>query len=97
MPQDVAEHLLSGAWQAYSYGQIMVAVEKQEQRLCVRSLAGAEYVAVARGLAAALDRLAAEWSCDIVETTCFDQRMAKAMLRLGAQVESWTLVRRVED
>jgi hypothetical protein len=47
-------------------------------------------------LVADLKRLAADWQCDAIETNCFSRVMTSAMKRVGAVVESTTLVLTVE-
>jgi hypothetical protein len=39
-----------------------------------------------------LRKLAGDWSCDVVETTCFSPRLTSAILRVGGKVESTTVI-----
>lgn len=50
----------------------------------------------AEQLAEDLKRLAADWECDTIETTCFDTRLTSVIKKLGGRVESTTLVLPVE-
>ena len=38
-----------------------------------------------------LKRLAADWQCDTIETTCFEPRLTSVIQKLGGHVESVTL------
>jgi hypothetical protein len=48
-------------------------------------------------LVADMQRLATEWQCHAIETTCFNRQLTSAIQKLGASVESTTLVLPVES
>lgn len=45
-----------------------------------------------RGLAKAFKQLAGDWSCDTIETVCWDFRLVRAIIRAGGKIESCTVV-----
>jgi hypothetical protein len=93
---DVAEKLLSGNWQAYGWDGGTLAVCKQGNRMLVTSFTASRFHGYLQAMRDVVDRLATDFMCDTVETTVFDERMAKAMMRMRGQVESWTLTWQVE-
>lgn len=67
-----------------------------EHRLILHALCCHDLLHCAVQLADDLKRLAADWECDAVETTCFDTRLTSVIEKLGGRVESVTLVLPVE-
>jgi len=49
-----------------------------------------------RHFAKELQRIAAEWLCDTIETTCYSKRLVKAITLVGGQVESIQVTLKVE-
>ena len=95
-PSDIAQKLLSKAWLAFETGGGMFAVEKKGTRLYVTALAIDRFGWRLRAFRDIMDRLATDLMCDTVETMCFDERLAHAMMRIRAKPEAWKMVWQVE-
>jgi hypothetical protein len=65
-------------------------------RLLITAFAGNAAIWKRCGLARELRLIAAEWKCDTIETTCFDARLAAAIVKIGGKVESVTVTLSVE-
>lgn len=80
-------------------GLLIVEVRSGEdgsRRLSIIAFAGWQGSLKLAELAADLRHMGAEWKCDTIETLCYDHRLARAIVRIGGQVESWNLVLDVE-
>lgn len=95
-PLEAAEALLSGRWLAFSCPGGIVVVEKQARNLLVHALNIRRFGWRLRAFRNAMDRLASSLMCDTVETTCFDERLARAMQRIHAKPVSWQMQWQVE-
>jgi hypothetical protein len=93
---DVARALLSRRWLAFETDGGILAVERIGRRLYVRALKIDRFGWRMRAFRDIMDRLACDMSCDTVETTCFDERLARAMVRIRARAEAWVMVWEVE-
>lgn len=91
-----AKKLLSGEWLLFTCPGGLFAVEKVGRRLYVQALNITKFGWRMRSFRNWMDRLATDMECDTVETTCFDERLAKAMVRIRAKPESWQMVWQVE-
>lgn len=69
----------------------------EHSRLQVIKVAGVGIALIARSLAKVLLEVAAEWGCSSVETSVVDDRLAHAIMRAGAKVESFVMVLEVDD
>lgn len=101
-PEDVrmsveylTEELRERRMRAFSFDGGLLVVHKEGKRLVIDALA-----CDALGRCWLLDewvkRLAADWECDTIKTTVFDERLARAIRKLGGRVESIDLVLSVE-
>ena len=88
--KEMIEDLHANRTMLFETEEGIVVLSKQDNRLCIDAATTTAWRC--NKLAADLKRLAAEWQCDTIETTVFDSRLAAAILRVGAQVESTTLV-----
>lgn len=93
---DIAEKLLAGSWLAFAVPNGVFAVEKLGTRLHVRALAIKSFGWSMRRFRDDMDRLAGDMACDTVETVCFNERLARAMVKIRARPESWSMVWQVE-
>jgi len=93
---DIALRLAARVWTAFEFDGGMLAVEKIGSRLYVRALSAEGFGWRLRAFRDVMDRLATDLMCDTVETTCFNERLARAMVRIKARAESWTMVWQVE-
>ncbi len=93
---DVAEKVLSKRWAVYGYGGGVVAVSSSPPLLMVEALSIPNFGAKMRGFRDVMDRLAAHYKCDTVETMCFDSRLARAMVHIRAEPVAWLMRWKVE-
>jgi hypothetical protein len=93
---EIAKALISGRWLAFSVPGGIIAVEKIGTRLYVRALNITGFGFRMRKFRDDMDRLATDMMCDTVETICFDERLARATMKIRASVEAWTMVWQVE-
>lgn len=95
------EKLHKGFASAFDFPGGLIVVEQrlghdQSRRLCVLAFAGDAAIWRREGLAASLKKLAADWSCDMIETLCYDPRLARAIQKVGGSVESVNVVLKLE-
>jgi hypothetical protein len=92
----IIEALTRGTMRLFDWPNGLVLVSKRGQRLVLEGLWATRLLKDAITLADDLKRLAADWQCDTIETTCFDKRLARVIEKLGGRVESRTLTLAVE-
>lgn len=79
----------------FEYTGGLIVVHKDDKRLIIDALA-CEKLGQAWLLEKALQKLAADWQCDTIKTTVFDERLARAIRKLGGRVEAIDLILPVE-
>jgi hypothetical protein len=95
-PLAVSRFLLSGEWLAFSCPGGVLAVSRQGRRMYLSSVCIEKFGWRVRKLRESLLRLAADLACDTVETTCYDARLARAMVRVQARPESINMIWQVK-
>lgn len=90
-PIEVASQLLASKWLAFEVDGGMLAVAKRGGTMLVESLAIERFGWRLRALYPLLIRVAADLGCHTVETTCFDERLARAMVRIKAKPAAWVM------
>jgi hypothetical protein len=83
--------LQTGTYKLFEWDDGCLIVAIVGKRLMIHGFCCFNLVKQLPALFEAMNRLAADWQCDTIETTCFDSRLTSAMKRLGAQVVSTTL------
>lgn len=97
-PELLWGELQAGLLHAFRYKDAFVALQRLhsngETRLSVRALhdPSGHFGTSIRGLTADFRRLAAEWECDKIETTCYSPHLAEVVKAMGARVECVTMV-----
>lgn len=94
--KDIAERVLSGCWMVFRCPGGLFAVEKIGSRLYVQALNIKRFGWRMRSFRNWLDRLATDLMCDTVQTVCFDERLARAMVKIEAKAEAWQMVWQVK-
>lgn len=96
--EDLLRGIQTGSMRLFDWDDGVVLVSQRDGRLLMLSFSCAEgqLFKTAEPLAADLKKLAADWQCDTIETTCFDPRLASVIEKLGGRVESLTLTLAVE-
>lgn len=92
----ILDRLLKGQAQAFEFDCGMLVLENHRPRLRIVAWAGYGSIFLRRELADELRTIAAEWGCDIIETTVFDRRLADAIVTIGGECESYTVILKVE-
>lgn len=97
-PEIIWGELRAGLIAAFRYKNAFIAVKRLYQEgetrlslVAVHDPSG-HFGRTVRGFTADLRRLAAEWECDKIETTCYSADVAKVVRAMGAHVESVTMV-----
>ncbi len=98
--QEMLDRLEARRWHAFACKQGLFVVEVLEgngqRRMVVVALALPGFGWFMRRFRDEMDRLAAAWMCDTVETLCFDKRIADATLKIEGQVEAYSIVWQVK-
>ena len=95
-----ASDFLRGLWQqtmslfAWEDGCVIVGI--RDNRLIMFAFCCHNLIKRLPDLLTDMKRLAADWSCDAIETTCFNRTLSSAIKKVGAETESEVLVLRVE-
>ena len=89
---EVAEHVVSGRWHVFAVKNGILAVSVRGQVMTVEALNVSNFGWFMRQFRDVMDRLASYYGCNTVETMCFDERLAAAMLRIKGK-HAATLVR----
>lgn len=89
--QELLQRLMEGKAQAYGFPTGMLVLENHKPRLRIAAWAGDRSIWLRVPLARELREIAAEWACDMIETTVFDLRLADAICRIGGKRESVTV------
>lgn len=90
--------LEAGLLQAFEWKGAFLALRRETRdassRLVIAALhdPSGEFGIRMRGLTAALQRLAREWECDKIETTCYSSHLAEIIHKLGGTVECVTMI-----
>jgi hypothetical protein len=92
----IIEAVTRGTMRLFDWPNGLVLVSKRGQRLVLEGLHATQLLKDAVPLTDDLKRLAADWQCDTIETTCFDKRLTCVIEKLGGRVESRTLTLAVE-
>lgn len=79
---ELVKNILRGDWKVFAVKGGILAVSKAGDKLTVEALNVQNFGWFMRQFRDAMDRLATDWKCNTVETFCFDQRLAAAMLRI---------------
>jgi hypothetical protein len=99
--RELKDSLLLGESVAYWLEPGLMLVERHsisnQHRLRIVGIFVPRFGFRIRKITEGLRALATEWACDTVETTCFDLRLAKAILKVGGKVESVTVTLAVEN
>jgi len=93
---DILARLHEGKAQAFCWKDGLLVLEAHTPRLRIVAWAGDNSIFLRRELAEDLKKIAAEWRCDTIETTVFCPRLARAIARIGGEIESWTVTLSVE-
>lgn len=94
--EDLTRAIWLGTMRLFEWDGGCVLVGQSQNRLVVHAFGCDKLVGIPAPLTADLKKLAADWQCDTIETTCFDTRLASVIQRLGGRVESQTLTLAVE-
>lgn len=86
---EVMKALKTGALRLFEFDSGVLLVHREGDRLVIDAMEAKIWQR--RELADVLRRLAADWLCDKVQTSCFDKRLADAIVAIGGRVESWDL------
>jgi hypothetical protein len=90
----VAARIRSGEWKVFSCptGVVVVGIVDYQTirrlQLVTTCIEKGSMAVTARGLIKDLQRLAADWRCDAVETLCFNPRLAQAIMLHGGEFEA---------
>lgn len=84
--------LQTGKYRLFEWVDGCLVVAKVGSRLLLMHFCCHNLVKRLPSLVSEVQGIAADWECDKIETMCFDRRLTSAMQRLGAEVESTTLV-----
>lgn len=87
---DFLRALMLETMRLFEWDDGCVILGAREGRLVIWAF-GCNKLTAPRTLREDLRRLATDWECDTIETTVFDTRLASAITKLGARVESITL------
>lgn len=85
-----------GTMRLFGWDTGCVLVGQRDSRLILYAFGCDKLAGIPAPLTADLKRLAADWQCDTIETTCFDPRLASVIQKLGGRVESQVLTLAVE-
>jgi hypothetical protein len=88
--EDLVLGLKNGYYRMFEWDKGLIIVHRFENRLVIDALTFSIFQR--RQLATVLQKLAADWLCDKVQTTAFDKRVADAIVGIGGKVESYDLV-----
>lgn len=94
---DFLRALMQGTMRLFDWDDGCIVVGKREKRLVIYAFACHNLVKRLPPLLDDMRRLAADWECDAIETTCFDSRMTSAIKKIGAVTESTTIVLPLES
>lgn len=94
--EDLSRAIFLETMRLFAWPSGCVLVGQSEKRLVLHAFGCDKLAGVPGPLTADLKRLAADWQCDTIETTCFDSRLASVIQKLGGRVESQTLTLAVE-
>ena len=92
----ILKEIKDGTMRLFDWPHGIVLVSKNFNRLTIWALATNNLIKDGPQLTDDLKRLAAEWECDTIQTTCFDPRLTSVIQKLGGRVESTTLTLAVE-
>ena len=90
-PEEFLRAVMLGTMRLFEWDGGMALVGVRDNRLVLYAFSADSIFFSARRLAEDLKRLAADWECDTIETTCFDPRLTCVIKRLGGRVESMTI------
>jgi hypothetical protein len=88
---DVAYAVLGRGWTVFSFDGGIMAVSASDGVLTVEAWAANSFYKFMRRWQATMQRLAADMQCNTIQTTVVDARLARAMVRIGGEVESWNM------
>ena len=95
--------LLQSEAHAFTFGEGNIIIlerrrgKDESARVNVVALAGDLTARTMLELASFCKNVAAEWGCDAIETTTYDPRIARAIVKLGGRIESQNLILPVGD
>jgi len=84
------------SWMAFATdGEGVILLERREtargRRLSVVGFACRRFGPNMRGITDGLRKIAADWECDMIETVCYNRRLAVAIQKMGGALESLTM------
>lgn len=98
----VLANIDKGLWKLFTFSQgfVIVSIEKYagEKRLQVIGTfeEAGKFGFLLPTLLKELKLLASNWGCDAVESTCYSQRQAQAIVKLGGEIESYNMLLKVK-
>lgn len=93
---DVMKKLATGVLRLFEFDGGILLVRQDGKRLMLDGISCTKLSKVWK-LVPAVRRLAADWLCDTIVTTVFDERLARAINKLGGRVEAYDLILPVEQ
>lgn len=93
LPVEVADNVLSRRWMCFAIEpeRGVLAVSKADDVLTVEAIYAHRWGWFAREFRNVMDRLATDLACNTVESWVFDERLAKAMVRIEAEPVAWQM------
>lgn len=88
---DLAEAIGSGRWQVFSFPRGLLAISTSAGVMTIEATYGEAFGPLIRSLKRDLLRLASHYKCYKIETLCFDERVAQAMLRIKGRATAWQI------
>ena len=97
----VMDKLLRSTALMFSFGAGVIVIEKRigadnTTRLSIVAIAGDDFGLKIKGIIKDLKAIAAEWTCDKIETMCYNPRLVAAIVKTGSKIESYNLVLEVD-
>lgn len=87
--RDLINGLRDRVLRLFEFDDGLLVVHRDEKRLVIDALACSIWKR--EQLADTLRRLAADWECDTIQTTVFDERLADAIVSIGGKIESYDI------
>lgn len=94
---EAAENVLSGRWKVFALKHGVIAVSRSGTTMTIEAVHAERFGWFVRQLRDVLVKLATEWGCNTVETYCFDERLASAMLHVDGKHVAWLVAWDIEE